>query len=150
PRSNLVVLHEPGIARFRAREGTMGTKTRTGGSGVHSIRDIVIAVGLALGCTDNPVQPAPKSYTVGGTVSSLAGSGLVLVNNGEDQLPVPADGPVTFATALATGAAYDVTVLTQPTSPAQTCIVTDGAGTVTTANVTTVAVACYLTEPASP
>jgi Tol biopolymer transport system component len=111
---------------------------------------IIIAAGLALGCADNPVQPAPRSYTVGGTVSSLVGSGLVLVNNGEDQLTVSADGPVTFPTTLAAGAAYSVTVLTQPTNPAQTCIVTSGGGTVTNADVTTVAVACFLSGSASP
>ena len=53
---------------------------------------------------DSPVQPL--TYTVGGEVSGLAGSGLVLVNNGGDNLAVSADGPVTFASALAKGAGY--------------------------------------------
>jgi hypothetical protein len=87
---------------------------------------------------DSPVQPL--TYTVGGEVSGLAGAGLVLVNNGGDNLAVPADGPITFASAPVAGEEYRVTVLTQPTSPAQTCVVTGGSGTVT-ADVTTVAVA---------
>jgi hypothetical protein len=53
---------------------------------------------------DSPVQPL--TYTVGGEISGLAGSGLVLVNNGGDNLAVSADGPVTFASALAKGAGY--------------------------------------------
>src|SRR6478752_7648058 len=78
---------------------------------------------------DSPVQPV--TYTVGGEVSGLAGSGLVLVNNGGDKLTVSANGPVTFASALAEGGGYRVTVLAQPTSPTQTCVVSGGSGTVT-------------------
>ena len=55
---------------------------------------------------------------------------------------VSANGPVIFATPLSSGAAYSVTVLAQPTTPAQTCVVTGGSGTMASANVTTVAIAC--------
>jgi len=47
----------------------------------------------------------------------------------------------TFATALNSGASYAVTVFTQPSSPAQNCVVTNGSGTAT-ANVTSVMVDC--------
>jgi hypothetical protein len=76
---------------------------------------------------------------VGGTVSGLTGSGLVLQDNGGNNLAVSANGLFTFTTALAGGSAYDVTVLTQPSS--QTCSVTSGSGTVIS-NVTNVLVAC--------
>jgi len=79
---------------------------------------------------------------VGGTVSGLTGSGLILRNNGGDDLAVSANGTFTFATPLASGAAYSVTVFSQPTNPAQTCVVTGGSGTITGVNVTTVAIAC--------
>jgi N-acetylneuraminic acid mutarotase len=85
--------------------------------------------------------PPPANYTIGGTVSGLSGSGLVLQNNGGNNLSVSANGPFTFTATVASGAAYAVTVLTQPTSPAQTCTVTNGSGTAP-ANVTTVQVAC--------
>jgi hypothetical protein len=85
---------------------------------------------------------AANTYTVGGTVSGLVGTGLVLHNNGGDDLAVSGNGPVTFATSLSSGAAYGVTVFQQPTSPAQSCVVTDGSGTVATANVTNVAITC--------
>jgi Galactose oxidase, central domain len=82
-----------------------------------------------------------STFTIGGTVTGLSGSGLVLQDNGGDSLPVSASGAFTFATSVASGGAYAVTVSTQPTSPAQTCTVTGGTGTAT-ANVTSVQVAC--------
>lgn len=85
--------------------------------------------------------PAP-TYTIGGTVSGLTGSGLILQNNGGNNLAI-SNGAFSFTTALATGAAYVVTVLTPPTGPSQTCtVVTNGSGTVGAANVTNVAVLC--------
>jgi 6-phosphogluconolactonase len=89
----------------------------------------------------NPPPPA-GTFTVGGTVSGLTGSGLVLQNNGGDPLAISADGAFIFASPLADGASYNVTVRTQPTSPAQTCIVKGGAGTVAGANVTGVTIVC--------
>ena len=85
--------------------------------------------------------PAPTTYTIGGMVTGLSGSGLVLQDNGGDNLTVTASGSFTFATAITSGGAYAVTVLTQPSSPTQTCTVTSGTGTAT-ANVTSVQVAC--------
>jgi 6-phosphogluconolactonase len=87
--------------------------------------------------------PPPTTYTVGGTLSGLSGTGLVLRNNaGSDLAVAPANGTFTFATALVTGSAYNVTVATQPSNPSQTCSVTGGAGTVGTANVSNVQIAC--------
>src|SRR3954453_5742796 len=57
------------------------------------------------------------NFTIGGNVAGLAGTGLVLQNNGADNLSVTASGTFTFATAVKSGAAYAVTVLTQPSSP---------------------------------
>src|SRR3989441_521159 len=82
------------------------------------------------------------ALSVGGTVTGLIGTGLVLQDNGGDNLPVSANGTFTFSTAIASGAAYSVTVLTQPTNPSQSCTVTNGSGTVGSANVTNVAVSC--------
>jgi hypothetical protein len=74
-------------------------------------------------CTTN-------TYTVTGTVSGLAGTGLALQNTDTgDTLPVTANGPVTFQTALTSGQAYNVTVTGQPANPQQTCVVGNGAGT---------------------
>lgn len=85
-------------------------------------------------------------FTIGGTVTGLAGAGLVLQDNGGDDLAVAADGAFTFATPVARGGTYAVTVLSQPVQPAQTCTVAGGSGTVTGANVTSVSVTC-VTNP---
>ena len=81
------------------------------------------------------------SFTIGGTVAGLgAGKSVVLLNNGGDALTRNANGGFSFATALASGASYAVTVGTQPAG--QTCTVSNGSGTVASANVTNVAVSC--------
>jgi N-acetylneuraminic acid mutarotase len=81
---------------------------------------------------------------VGGTVTGLAGTGLVLQNNSTDNLAIGANGSFTFSAALSSGSTYAVTVLTQPSSPAQSCAVTNGSGTAT-ANVNNVQVTCTTT-----
>ena len=87
--------------------------------------------------------PPAGSFTVGGTVSGLAGSGLVLQVNGGGNLAVAAKATsFAFSSALATGTAYTVSVLTQPSNPAQSCTVSGASGTVGSANVTSVSVAC--------
>lgn len=121
----------------------------------HSIvpRSLVLLLAAALGAcggggggggsSGGSSPPPPSSYTVGGTVSGLVSSGLVLQVNGGDNYSVPAKGAsFTFSSALASGAAYAVTVLTQPSNPAQTCTVTSGSGTVGSGNVTSVSIAC--------
>ena len=85
-----------------------------------------------------PAPPSPK-HTVGGSVSGLGGAGLVLQNNGGDNLAVAADGPFTFAMAINRGAAFNVSVLTQPAG--QACTVQNGSGSAA-ADVSNVLVSC--------
>ncbi|MBC3863062.1 hypothetical protein H8K32_13200 [Undibacterium jejuense] len=84
--------------------------------------------------------------TVGGTVNGLAGStSVTLLNNGTDSLTVNTNGNFTFAKTMSAGAAYDVTVSTQPIN--QTCTVTNGAGSISnfnSSNVTNIAVNCTI------
>jgi hypothetical protein len=84
----------------------------------------------------------PATYTVGGSVSGVQGTGLVLQNNLGNDLSVPSSGIFVFTTAIPTGGAYSVTVKTQPTNPWQTCTVTGGSGSVAAANVTGAVVTC--------
>lgn len=81
-------------------------------------------------------------YVVGGNVTGLTGSGLVLQNNLGDDVSVNAVGTFTFPTLLASGDAYDVTVKTQPSSPWQTCLVDKKSGTVTTKDVDSISIHC--------
>ena len=84
-------------------------------------------------------------YTVGGNVSGLSGSGLVLQNNGGDDLAIGADGAFTFATALDDLSTYAVTVATQPDAPSQTCVVENGSG-IAAADIDNVSVNCTTDE----
>ena len=92
-------------------------------------------VTLPVTCVSNP-------YTVGGTVSGLNGSGLVLRNNGGNDLSISTNGAFTFGTPIASGNTYAVTVGTAPSAPAQNCAIANGSGTVGAGNVTNVAVTC--------
>jgi Galactose binding lectin domain len=92
-------------------------------------------VTLAVACVTNP-------YTIGGTVSGLDGTGLVLENNGGDDLPVSSNGAFTFLTPVVSGAPYAVTVSTQPSSPTQNCVVTNGTGMPNVFNISNVVVSC--------
>src|SRR5260370_6429430 len=87
-----------------------------------------------------------SGLTVGGSVSGLIGTGLVLQNNGTNNFQVTGTGNVnfTFSSPITVGATYAVTVLTQPSTPAQVCVVVNGTGTVN-GNVTNVEVLC--TQP---
>ncbi|WP_154224780.1 beta strand repeat-containing protein, partial [Marinicella rhabdoformis] len=97
---------------------------------------------LAGGDATVNVSCVTTQYTVGVNVSGLAGgNSVVFQNNGGDDLNVNANGVSTFATALDDGSAYNVSVLTQPTSPNQTCVVTGPMGNLAGGNVE-LAVAC--------
>ena len=81
-----------------------------------------------------------QSYTVGGTISGLVSSGLVLVN-GSDTLAVkPGASGFTMPSAVAYTSAYAVTLQTQPTG--LTCSLSNGTGTMGSAAVTNIAVTC--------
>jgi hypothetical protein len=117
---------------------------------MHTIRTlatVTLATLLVLpACSGGDTAAPAPSYTLGGTVAGLSGSGLVLQNNGGNRLAVAA-GAVTFVFpgSLNSGAAYNVSVAAQPTSPGQTCSVANASGTVT-GDVSTVLVSC-LTPP---
>jgi hypothetical protein len=87
---------------------------------------------VSVSCTTN-------KFTVGGNVSGLSGT-LVLLDNGGDNKTITANGPFTFTTAIFSGLTYAVTVSSKP--PALTCTVTQGSGTITSTNITNVAVNC--------
>ena len=91
--------------------------------------------------------PAPlPSFTVGGTVSGLVGTGLVLQDL--HFLPItPGNGPFTFPLPTQSGSQYAVTIVTQPTNPLQICTITNGSGTVANANITNVLVNCVTPPP---
>jgi len=115
----------------------------------------IVTCSIFIGCGNQgsittPLKP-PESFTIGGTVTGLSGSGLVLADNGVTNLSIPAGATsFTFPYGFASDTAYNITVLTEPSSPAQSCAVNNGSGSVTTSNVTSVQIACTLNATPSP
>ncbi|MGC3980521.1 MAG: beta-propeller fold lactonase family protein [Steroidobacteraceae bacterium] len=66
----------------------------------------------------------------------------MLKNNAGNNLAINASGAFVFSSTVVNGGTYAVTVATQPTSPAQTCLVSNGAGTVSGADISNVTIAC--------
>ncbi len=100
----------------------------TSGSGTMGAADVA---GIAVSCS--------STYTVGGTISGLTGT-VILKNNGGDSLSLSSTGGFTFATGLSGGATFAVTVGTQPSG--QSCVITNGSGTVASSNITNVGITC--------
>jgi streptogramin lyase len=91
---------------------------------------------------DGVVVTCKTLHTVGGTVTGLQGSGLVLQNLGADDLPVASDGRFAFNTSALEGASYAVSVKSAPVSPTQRCAISGASGQVGAADVTSVVVTC--------
>ncbi|HEY5960292.1 MAG TPA: hypothetical protein VIV60_27250, partial [Polyangiaceae bacterium] len=91
---------------------------------------------------DVTVTCVTNTYKVGGSVTGLKGGGLVLRNNGSDEISVTADGAFEFPTSLASGTPYLVSVKSLPSIPSQDCVVTNAGGTIGGANISNVQVTC--------
>lgn len=101
------------------------------------------ATGSVAGAVTNvTVTCTTNTYAVGGSVSGLAGDGLVLQINGGSNLAVSADGDFVFGTEVDSGEIYSVTVLTQPSDLSQTCVVRLGGGEIGAADITDIGVDC--------
>jgi VCBS repeat-containing protein len=104
--------------------------------------------------TDGAQQSAPvavninvtatPTYSIGGVISGLTNpSALTLSNNNTDLLVSNNNGNFVFSGLLVSGTTYNVGVQSQPVG--YTCSVTDGQGTVASANVTHIGVVCSVT-----
>jgi len=90
---------------------------------------------------DSPVNgPVAQTHSLTGSVQGLNSDGLVLLV-GNTQITVSnGANVVSLASMLNTGTAYSVTVQAQPVGA--TCSVSNGSGTISTSNVTNVAINC--------
>ncbi|MDD2769642.1 MAG: beta-1,3-glucanase family protein [Methylococcus sp.] len=115
--------------------------TPPGGPNVPSKFDSVPVGTTTMTITLGPWQSSSTTqFSVGGAVSGLAsGASVQLALNGASSTAFP-NGPFVFSTELSNGAAYSVTVATQPAG--QTCTVANGSGAISGANVSNVSVAC--------
>lgn len=84
------------------------------------------------------------TYSIESSVSGLIGTGLVLsvAASSSGSVAVSGNGNVRLASNIATNTNYAVSVLTQPSAPAQTCTVSNGTGKLAEADVTNVTVSC--------
>ena len=90
--------------------------------------------------TPYQVTIVPTTFNLGGNVSGLTNSGLILQNNGGNLTPVAANvGAYTLSEKVASGSDYLVTVYQQPTG--QICTLANNSGTVS-GNVTNINVDC--------
>jgi 6-phosphogluconolactonase (cycloisomerase 2 family) len=123
---------------FLSRRGRIADYANLGGSTVKFVKWSAV-LGMAF-LLSSCLFGGP--YTVGGTVTGLQGSGLVLQNSSGKYLSVTESGTFTFSSGLNQGQTYSVTVRTQPSNPTQTCTVANGTGTIDKADVTNVLVTC--------
>jgi uncharacterized repeat protein (TIGR03803 family) len=87
------------------------------------------------------VSCVPNTYSVGGAISGLTASGLVLLDRGGDALTLSANATqFTMNTGVAYGGAYAITVQTAPAGIV--CRVSNGTGVVGAANVTNITIGC--------
>ena len=77
-------------------------------------------------------------YSIGGSVSGLLGTAVL--QDDSESLSVSGNGSFVFGAPVADGSAYEVSVSSSPAG--QICTVSNGSGTVSSADVTDVAVAC--------
>jgi 6-phosphogluconolactonase len=106
---------------------------------------ICVAASCLFTACDSDFILSASTFTVGGTVSGLTGSGLVLQyvsGNLSSSLTISSNGSFAFGPHVVNNTAYTVSVATQPVNPAQTCSVSNGSGTLSGADVTSVIVNC--------
>ena len=133
-----------GLASGTPYAVTVGTQpfgqncTVSNGSGTISGADVT---NVSVLCEALP----PVLNPVGGSVSGLAATGLVLQLNNDKQLIVRFNGAFNFNPGLATGETYEVTVLSHPAP--QTCTVSNGTGTMGYDPITDIAVTCAVRGP---
>lgn len=87
------------------------------------------------------------TFALGGVVTGLEGTGLVLQNLQADDCPIDSGGPFEFCRRYETGTPYRITVKTQPANPLQDCDIINGEGTIEGADVTSVEVRCNTRAP---
>lgn len=82
-----------------------------------------------------------SEFSISGTITGLTSDGLILQNNGGDNLSIPANSTsFTFPTKVSSGKNYSVTIQSKPAG--MLCSILSASG-VATANVSNIAIACF-------
>ena len=103
----------------------------TNGSGTVSTSNVTNVV----------VNCVAGGFTIGGSISGLSASGLVLLNNGDDATPIAANATqFVMKSPITDGGSYSITVKTPPGG--ETCQISQGSGTNITTNIDSVVISC--------
>lgn len=104
-----------------------------------------------LGAASFAVTCRADRFRVQGSIAGLLGEGLtLLLQTGEQLVLEPGGGTeLAFRTLLGDQDPYEVTIARQPSAPAQTCVLSNGSGTISGADAANLTVTCrnsyYLT-----
>ncbi len=139
-----VKLSQGSAYQVTVKSNSAGQSCRIAANGTGKVEGVVSNV--QVNCT-TPVPVGGNAFRIGGTISGLTGTGLILNNGMYDNLVIAPNGTqFSFVRTLPSGADFSVSIAAQPTS--QTCMVRDGSsGQVISTDITTVVVTC--TTPAT-
>ncbi len=108
-------------------------KNATGITGASSLSSVVVKC----------FTPEASNYTIGGAVSGLTETGLILSNGSEQIVVAPNATQFQFPTPLKSGESYDVNIEAQPSK--LTCAILNNSGLVNKGTITTVSINCIPT-----
>jgi hypothetical protein len=92
------------------------------------------------------ISQSVNIYSIGGSISGLTASGLVLANGVGTVSPSSGANSFIFSSRRASGASYAVTVQSNPTG--QVCTVSNGSGSVGSQSISSVSISCSNTPGA--
>ena len=91
---------------------------------------------VLVACTTN-------HYFIGGMLTGLrAGNTVTIANNNNESLQLTSNGAFAFANSLSDQSNYTVTVTTNPTSPNQTCSISNATGTLVGQDISNISINC--------
>lgn len=110
---------------------------------------VVVSLSLLSACggggddaAPSAVTPAPNTFKLGGSVTNLSESGLVLSDGTETISVQPNSSSFSFPTQVAASATYNVTIVSQPPGYTEFCTLSNASGSVGNSNITNVTVSC--------
>jgi hypothetical protein len=103
---------------------------------------ISIAAFAIAGCGGGGSGGNAGTYSVGGTVSGLVGSGLTVEDPAAGSVVISKNGQFTLPNGLPSGTSYSVSITQEPSNPTQNCTLASGSGVVEGANAAGLSVTC--------
>lgn len=112
------------------------------------VRTVLALFPLTVACAPQlrEAQVVPQSYgteyAVGGHARGIVGIGLALKGPSGETINVDDDGKFVFPRRLEDGAEYEVSIVREPISPVQSCIVSRSQGRIDGRNAMEIEVTC--------